>query len=193
MIKEICKRVFLPIPKYSPTKKVTPERLLNATTAWKGLECVLADIIERFSLPTESCLEFGVEFGYSTVALSNFFRTVKGVDLFAGDIHTHHKGDHFELTKKTLEPYANIEVFKADYRDWTKQDDGQYGLIHVDIVHTYKDTYDCGLWSARHSNCTIFHDTESFLGVRRAVRDIAKATGKRVFNYPHCHGLGIVV
>ncbi|HZM06646.1 MAG TPA: class I SAM-dependent methyltransferase [Candidatus Saccharimonadales bacterium] len=154
---------------------------------------IIADIIERFNLPKESCLEFGVEFGFSTVAFSSYFENVKGVDIFTGDKHTVHKENHFETTKRDLEPYSNIQLFRADYKDWIKQDKAQYGLIHVDIVHTYKDTYDCGLWSAQHSKCAIFHDTESFIGVRRAVIDIAKAAGKNVYNYPHCNGLGIIV
>lgn len=193
VLKKIYNKLFLPMAEYVPTKEVKPEKGLNAVSAWKGLDLIIADLVARFSVPNESCLEFGVEFGYSTVALSNFFRKVKGVDLFAGDVHTSHKGDHYESTKKVLEPYGNIEIFKADYRDWINKDTEQYGLIHVDIVHTYRDTYDCGLWSARHSTCTIFHDTEEFIGVRKAVVDIAKKTGKRLYNYPKCHGLGIIV
>jgi hypothetical protein len=138
-------------------------------------------------------LEFGVEFGYSTVALSNYFMRVLGVDLFTGDLHTMHHGDHFESTKRSLAPFHNIELVRANYKDWIKRDTETYSLIHVDIVHTYEDTYWCGLWSARHSDCTLFHDTESFPEVQRAVEDIARETGKRFFNYPKCNGLGILV
>jgi hypothetical protein len=63
----------------------------------------------------------------------------------------------------------------------------------VDIVHTYEHTYRCGLWSAQHSKCTLFHDTESFFDVKMAVVDIARATGKRFYNFRQCYGLGIVV
>lgn len=63
----------------------------------------------------------------------------------------------------------------------------------MDIIHTYKETYECGLWAVNHSKCCIFHDTESSPEVRKAVYDIAKNTGKKVFNYPHHHGLGIIV
>lgn len=63
----------------------------------------------------------------------------------------------------------------------------------MDIIHTYKETYECGLWAVNHSKCCIFHDTESSPEVRKAVYDIAKHTGKKVFNYPHHHGLGIIV
>jgi Methyltransferase domain len=193
MLQQLYKKIFLNIPEYLPLKKTQLKRSLDVTSAWKGIELIIPDIIEHFNLPSESCLEFGVEFGFSTVAFSNYFNQVKGVDIFAGDIHTDHKGDHFELTKRALEPYRNIQLIKADYRDWIKQDQAQYDLIHVDIVHTYRDTYDCGFWSAQHSKCTIFHDTESFIHVRRAVVAIARATGKNVYNYPHCNGLGIIV
>ena len=73
------------------------------------------------------------------------------------------------------------------------KDDEQYDFAHVDIIHTYEDTYECGLWAVEHSKCCIFHDTESFSEVRKAVRDIAKHTGKTVLNYPYSHGLGIIV
>ena len=159
-------------------------------SAWVGIESILSDLLRQFNVPCDSCLEFGVEFGYSTVALSNYFSKVVGVDLFTGDANTVHQGDHFESTKKSLEGFANIELIRENYKSWITRDIKTYDLIHVDIVHTYKDTYRCGLWSALHSKCTIFHDTESFPEVRRAVEDIARETGKRFFNYPKCHGLG---
>lgn len=187
------KRVPLVIPEYIPHSIKIPSKLLDVTTAWKGLESIIEDIMQQFNVKNNRCLEFGVEFGYSTVALSNFFKEVRGVDLFIGDKHTVHKGDHFQDTKQRLSAYSNIELFKANYKSYIKKDKTQYDLIHVDIVHTYKDTYKCGLWSARRSTCTIFHDTESFRDVKQAVIDIAKVTGKKAYNYPHCNGLGIIV
>lgn len=183
----------LPIETYEPIKKTKPENIKEMVTAWKGLELIIEDILERFNIGRDSCIEFGVEFGYSAVVFSNFFKEVKGIDIFIGDEHTDHKGDHYEATKASLAEYKNIELIKSDYRDWIANDDKQYNFSHVDIVHNYKETYECGLWAAQHSECTIFHDTESFPEVRRAVIDIAKATGKRVYNYPHCNGLGIIV
>jgi len=193
MFLTLYKRIMFPIPEYVPIRTSHPKDILDVSSAWKGLELIIADITERFNIASDSCLEFGVEFGFSTVALSNYFKKVKGVDVFTGDIHTIHKGDHYQLTQKALEPYKNIELFKIDYKDWIRKDHDHYDLIHVDIVHTYRDTFNCGLWSVEHSTCTIFHDTESFIGVRRAVLNIAKKTGKKVYNYSKCHGLGIVV
>ncbi len=183
----------LPIENYIPTKKRQPEKTLDVVTAWAGLEQIIEDILERFNIGRESCIEFGVEFGYSSVVFSNYFIKVTGVDIFMGDEHTDFKGDHYDKTKTSLAEYKNIELFKSDYRDWIKEDKAQYDFSHVDIVHNYKETYECGLWAARHSTCTIFHDTESFPEVRRAVIDIAKATGKKVYNYPYHNGLGIIV
>ena len=193
MFNGLYARLFLNIPEYIPTCLTEPAKKLDVVSAWRGLELVIADIMARFHIPNRSCLEFGVEFGFSTVALSNYFEKVKGVDLFTGDMHTTHKGDHYAATAESLSPYPNIELFKADYRDWIAGDHDRYDLIHVDIVHTYQDTFACGLWSAQHSKCTLFHDTESFTEVRKAVRDIAKRTGKRAFNYPKSYGLGIIV
>jgi hypothetical protein len=178
---------------YLPESEVKPPRFIEVDSAWKGIESILFDLIRRFKVHYGNCLEFGVEFGYSTVALSNYFMQVTGVDLFTGDLHTMHHGDHFESTKRSLAPFHNIKLVRANYKDWIKRDTESYSLIHVDIVHTYDDTYRCGLWSAHHSDCTLFHDTESFPEVRRAVEDIARETGKRFFNYPKCNGLGILI
>jgi len=178
---------------YVPINKKQPEKILEVVTAWAGLELIIEDIMERFNIRQDSCIEFGVEFGYSSVVFSNYFKKVIGVDIFIGDEHTDFRGDHYEKTKALLAGYNNIELIKSDYRDWIKKDSRHYDFSHVDIVHNYKETYECGLWAAEHITCTIFHDTESFPEVRRAVIDIAKATNKKVYNYPFHNGLGIVV
>jgi hypothetical protein len=181
------------IKPYKPKHLQKPEKMLEIVSAWKGLELIIADITEQFNLPRERCIEFGVEFGYSAVVFSNYFKSVTGVDTFEGDEHTSNKEEHYAQTRERLAPYQNIQLFKSDYKDWIAKDDQRYNLAHVDIVHNYAETFECGLWAAQHSDCTIFHDTESFPEVRRAVKDLAKKTGQRLYNYPQHHGLGILV
>lgn len=178
---------------YKPSKKVKPPHLIKVTTAWVGLEQIIEDILNRFDIGRDNCIEFGVEFGYSSVVFSNYFKQVTGVDTFEGDVHTINKLEHFEDTAQRLSPYPNIKLIKSDYKDWIANDKSLYNFAHVDIVHNYAETFECGLWAAQHSQCAIFHDTESFPEVRRAVKDIAKATGKQIYNYPYHHGLGIIV
>ena len=179
---------------YIPKKFSTPERLVQSKSqAWVGLESIILDIIEFSKIEKNSALEFGVEFGYSTAALSNYFKSVIGVDVFTGDAHAGHHGDIFDLTKNNLKEFKNIELIKADYREYIARNNNEFDLIHVDIIHTYEETYACGLWSAEHSACTIFHDTQSYADVKKAVSDIAKKTKKRFYNYRKCNGLGIVV
>jgi hypothetical protein len=178
---------------YKPAKKVNPPNLIKVTTAWVGLEQIIEDILKRFDIGRDNCIEFGVEFGYSSVVFSNYFKQVTGVDTFEGDVHTINKLEHFEATSQRLSPYPNIKLIKSDYKDWIANDESLYNFAHVDIVHNYEETFECGLWAAQHSQCAIFHDTESFPEVRRAVKDIAKATGKQIYNYPYNHGLGIIV
>ena len=179
---------------YIPKKFSTPERLVQSKSqAWVGLESIILDIIEFSKIEKNSALEFGVEFGYSTAALSNYFKSVIGVDVFTGDAHAGHHGDIFDLTKSNLKEFKNIELIKADYKEYIARNNNEFDLIHVDIIHTYEETYACGLWSAEHSACTIFHDTQSYADVKKAVSDIAKKTKKRFYNYRKCNGLGIVV
>lgn len=178
---------------YKPKKYADPARKLAMdVSAWKGLEKILEDIIRQSGINCDRCLEFGVEFGYSTVALSNYFAHVTGVDIFTGDPHAGFHGDIYEKVKNDLVQFKNISLIKSDYREYIKDNHEKYDLIHVDIIHTYEATFECGLWSALHSKCTIFHDTESFPEVKRAVADIAKKTGKTFYNYPYFDGLGIL-
>jgi hypothetical protein len=178
---------------FVPNYLQSPTRILRVDSAWKGIESILSDLIERFQIGTNCCLEFGVEFGYSTAALSSFFHSVIGVDTFAGDKHTANKIDVYDETVTRLSSFKNVRLIRSDYRDWIKQDENSYDLIHVDIVHTYTDTFACGLWSAFHSQCVIFHDTESFPTVRRAVTEISRLTRKRFYNFKESNGLGILV
>lgn len=170
--------------------------VLDVPSAWKGLECVIGDIIKRFKIKTDKALEFGVEYGYSTVALSNFFTNVIGVDTFEGDQHTFHKNidGFYEGIKELLVPYKNIHLEKMSYQDYirTKYMNAPFDLIHIDIVHTYKETFECGDWAMQHADIVIFHDTESFSDVRRAVMDLAEKHKVEFYNYPKHYGLGIL-
>lgn len=181
------------IEPFVPSRRETPPRVLERWSAWQGIETILGDIIRRFGIRTERCLEFGVEYGFSTVALSGYFDSVTGVDTFLGDRHTNNIQDIYTETVERLSPFPNITLVRSDYRDYIRQDQGRYDLIHVDIIHTYADTFACGLWGAQHSQCTIFHDTESFPQVKQAVTDVARETNKRFYNYLESYGLGILV
>jgi len=183
----------VPVLSYVPRHRQLPPRVLPVPTAWKGIESVLGDLIQTFGIGTRRCLEFGVEHGYSTAALSCFFDTVTGVDTFVGDKHTRDTRDLFAATSERLSCFDNIQLFRSDYREWTARDDSFYDLIHVDIVHTYIDTFACGLWSAQHAQCVLFHDTQSFPAVKRAVIDISRQTRKRFYNFKESNGLGIVI
>jgi hypothetical protein len=175
-----------------PERREPPARKLEVKTAWNGIESVLSDLIRRFNIGSDRCLEFGVEYGYSTVAFSCFFDSVTGVDTFCGDEHTSEKGNIYEQTAQRLSRFPNIRLVQSDYRDWIANDDSFYDLIHVDIVHTYADTFACGYWSAMHAPCVLFHDTESFAAVKQAVADIARRSGKQFYNFKECYGLGIL-
>jgi hypothetical protein len=147
---------------YIPAHRKMPARYLDHASGWAGIESILPELIERFQIKTDRCLEFGVESGYSAVALSSYFGSVTGVDTFLGDRHTGIDKDLYEETVSRLAPYDNIKLVRSDYRDYIQQDTSFYGLIHVDIIHTFADTLACGEWSVRHSRCTLFHDTQSY-------------------------------
>jgi len=177
------------IPKKYVTMKVAD---VPVKSAWSGIDQIIPDLVDHFSIPTGLALEFGMEWGYSTSALANVFRKVIGVDTFEGDLHCGIKNISVESVAKNLAAWPNIEIHKKSYQDWIANDTGYYDLVHIDIVHTYDDTFALGAWAVNHAKIVIFHDTESFPEVKRAVSDLATLTGREFHNYDQNYGLGIL-
>src|SRR5271156_4729041 len=177
---------------YTPRKLVKPLRMPTVGTAWDGNELIIEDLIERFQISPKRCIEFGVEHGYSTAALANYFKHVIGVDTFEGDQHAGF-GDAdktFAATEEMLKGFPNITLARTSYQDWIGKDDSEYDLCHIDIVHTFYDTYECGKWAVTHSDIAVFHDTLSFPDVMYAVKELAMDFEDHLYfyNYPHQHG-----
>jgi hypothetical protein len=194
--------------KYEPTKIIRPEKILKIPvppliqTNWGpwdkgtyGIESILSDLLDRFNVKRDIALEFGMEYGYSSVALSNFFTHVIGVDTFFGDSYSGVRSDFVQDTRGCLNPYPNITIVQSGYEQFIKNqsDSVSYDLIHIDIIHTYKDTLECGLWATKHSPCVIFHDTLTYPEVNKAVEDTAEQSGLQYYNWCHDLGLGILV
>lgn len=179
---------------YTPRELVKPLRMPDAPTAWDGNELIIEDLIERFQISPKRCIEFGVQHGWSTAALANYFTHVIGVDTFAGDeMAGVGDSDHtFVGTQEALKDFPNITLARTSYQDWIRKDDSEYDLCHIDIVHTYEDTFLCGEWAIDHSDVVLFHDTLSFHDVKDAVEDLAYQNDLYFYNYPHQHGLGIL-
>ena len=164
----------------------------SKSRAWSGLEAIIPDILNRFGVSRQSALEFGVEYGYSLSCFSSLFEKVTGVDTFLGDSHSGENRDFYETTKSNLSQLTNINLVRSDYRSFISSERIRWNLIHIDIVHTYQDTYECGLWSLNHADIVLFHDTQSFKPVKRAVANLAREFKLPFFNYPYLNGLGIL-
>jgi hypothetical protein len=177
---------------YNPKEYQGPIRLADVPTAWRGIEKIIVSIIQDFGIGTKDALEFGVDYGFSTSALANFFEAVIGVDTFDGDVHAGPRDHLLEQASNALKDFENIYLEKSSYQDYIQDNDMHFNLIHIDIIHTYEDTYACGKWAVEHADVVIFHDTESFADVRRAVEDLSKEFGREFYNYKPHHGLGII-
>lgn len=180
---------------YTPKNRRGNLRLaMQRPSAWGDIPTIIQDIIDRFEIGNEKAIEFGVEWGFSTSALANHFRKVVGVDTFAGDMHSGFKDDTYQITKSYLSAFTNIELVQASYEDYTAEDrEGErYDFAHVDIIHTYEDTYACGEWCIKHADVVVFHDTMSFPDVYRACEDLAKNHDLNFYNYEPSCGLGIL-
>lgn len=181
--------------RYEPKNLVSPVRRVDVPTAWDGVEKVIWDILERFDVSSKMALEFGVDYGFSTAALSDFFDVVIGVDTFEGDQHAGYRTSLYERTSVTLARFSNILLLPWSYQEWTARMSAaslRFGMIHIDIVHTFEDTYACGKWAIDHSDVVIFHDTLAFPDVMKAVSQIADESGFYFYNHYFRHGLGIL-
>lgn len=167
-------------------------------SAWTGLEQVLPALLKDFDVHPGRALEFGVQHGFSTAALANYFQGVIGVDTFAGDPHAG-LSDPVETMRATelrLQGFPNVTLFCSDYQSWCANEGREgrrFDLIHVDIFHLFAETYECGRWAVAHSDCVIFHDTISHpKGVGRAVERLAAESKRTFYNFPRHYGLGIL-
>lgn len=168
--------------------------ILNVNSAWTGLEQFMPSIIRQFNIDPKNALEFGVDEGYSLHIFSELFDNVTGVDLFESDFHIgHSQGDEFYQKILTrFSNYDNIKIVRQDFRDYIKNDTSYYDLIHIDIVHFYKETYECAEWALQHSNVVILHDTVSFSDINNVCLDLSLKYGVGYYNIPDHHGLGIL-
>jgi len=164
-------------------------------SGWIGLERIMPELVRLFCKKREFALEFGVEYGYSTAVLAQLFHNVTGVDWFVGDEHSGQRENYYAKTVANLNRWSNIELIQSRYQEFIANLDNQssYDLIHVDVVHTYEATYECGRWAADHSPVVIFHDTQFiWKEPKEAILRIAEETGKEFYNYEPCNGLGIL-
>jgi len=178
---------------YNPEHREWPVLAQQQPSAWGNIPTIIKDIIIRFNVKTDKAIEFGVEFGYSTSALANYFDEVVGVDIFTGDEHAGFKGDIYEITKSNLKMFNGVSLVKQSYQDFIKDHAEKYDFAHVDIIHTYEDTYACGEWCVKHADVVIFHDTLSFPEVYRACLDLSNNYNLEFYNYEESYGLGILV
>lgn len=178
---------------YIPMERDTPRLFTGKNSAWGDIPTIIKDIINRFNIKTDKALEFGTEFGYSTSAFANYFDKVVGVDIFTGDMHAGFVQNHYEETKSNLSSWSNIELVKSDYRDYIRENNDRYDMIHIDIVHTYNETFECGEWAINHSDVVVFHDTLSFPEIMRVCEDLSTKYNLEFHNYRYSHGLGILV
>jgi predicted O-methyltransferase YrrM len=179
---------------YIPIIRENP-KALNCCM-WGDISTILKDIIIRFNLKTNSALEFGVHWGGSISALSNYFKSVIGIDNFelardfTDSVCEKKKIDCLKLLRDN--GFLNIELIRSDYKDYIKKETRQFDLIHLDMYHLYPEVYECGSWAVSHSDCVIVHDTLSYPETMKACKDITKENRLTFYNYPYSDGLGIL-
>lgn len=179
--------------------KVYYRPLLHATgSAWGALPTIIKDIIVRFNVKEDIAIDFGTATGFSASAFANYFKKVITIDTFKGDDGSLPDTDpvnSFGAVSKKLKSagFNNIEVVQTRFEDWIKGNDNRYDMIHIDIVHLYEPTFECGEWAVNHCDCVLFHDTMAFPPVMQAVTDLATKYDMEFYNFPLYWGLGILI
>src|ERR1041385_3743233 len=130
---------------YIPVNFETNDNIksINCPSAWRGLERIILDILNTFGIKRKFAIDFGVDHGYSTAILANYFDQVWGVDNFLADNQKASKYHQlYELAAENLRNFPNISLIQANYQDFiVDHSDIQADLIHVDISHDYMNTY----------------------------------------------------
>lgn len=169
--------------------------ILNVTSSWRGLENYVEPILRKYKANKNLALEFGVDYGYSLYILSQIFNKVVGVDGFIGDQHCGRSqgNDFYVETLNRFKDVPNVEIKKALYQDYILTDNSFYDFIHVDIVHLYRETYECTEWCVKHSNLVVLHDTNTFPDMNKVCIDISKKYNLEYnSSITKYHGLGIL-
>ncbi len=165
---------------YIPSFRKMPERVAPVATAWHPNEEIVEALIKDFGIEQNNALELGVDWGFSLIVLSGFFKEILGVDL------------HTSRCVEVVKQFSNIKLLNVDYSDFIiKNINNYYNLIHIDLTHTYFETIEAGLWAVKHSDMAIFHDT-GVVELKQALEEIADMTGKTFYNFNERHGLGII-
>jgi predicted O-methyltransferase YrrM len=125
---------------YIPENRKSP-KLVNVPSAWDDIPTILDELLVRFNLKAMKALEFGVDQGFSTSALANYFKKVIGVDTFGGTGLEIERNPDEELNKiqDILKEYPNIELVKETADSFMQSHPkNRFDLIHIDLSpHTY--------------------------------------------------------
>lgn len=174
------------------------EFLKTIPSAWKGHENFAWWLVEE--VKPKTIVELGTDFGYSAFCLgSNCRGHVVTIDNFEGDIHTGNRNSYNifnENLKKYKEITGNDNIYSIkEYFDEVAQTwKGVISILHIDGLHTYEAVKnDFETWSKylHDDSVVLFHDTESFEGVKRFVIEIANNEKLIWYNFKHSSGLGV--
>ena len=118
------------------------------------------------------------------------------MDTFEGDCHagyTSSRTEAFRNAEENLAPWPNVIV---EWMSWSEFANGfpetRVDLIHIDIEHSLTVTKPALAWAVEHAPVVIAHDTRSFPEVMQACGEVAEEHGRLFYEWPECHGLGIL-
>jgi hypothetical protein len=162
-------------------------KVIEVTSAWEPLAPVIKDIITQFKLKRRIALEFGVERGYSTSALANYFKTVLGVDPFNW-VFGDGADRSYDAVKEGLKEFPNIYLYNQMSDEFIKLNpvSARYDLIHIDIgyeTHCYETTFPSAKWAVQHSNCVLLHDIFSFPEINQVCEELSAEYGFDYYGY----------
>ena len=153
-------------------------------SAWAGLETKYQRLINGLS-PVKTIVEIGVDCGWSMFHFARDFpeAAVFGIDSYiAGP-------DPKSFVLSHIKKFPNADLIVKSSAEAAAEFDKSIDLLHIDADHSYEAVKaDFEMWSpkVRNGGCVLFHDVESFDGVRRFFQELP---GYKCQVTEH-HGLG---
>lgn len=176
------------------------EHIFIPRSAWIGHEQFMHWLVgvrrpQRF-------VELGVHSGWSFFAACNAARRFRlkthciGIDTFKGDDHTGlYEEDVFKGVSAIQQMhFPDAELWRMTFDEAAeKVAPTSVDILHIDGRHTYEDVkHDFETWEGKlfPGATVLFHDTQSFEGVKAFWNEIKLRYPH--FEFDHSHGLGVL-
>ncbi len=171
-------------PAIRPFGFVWPSDPFSKPSAWVGLETRYRDLIGDIG-PIRRVVDLGVDYGFSTFHFAQDFPEAEIIGVDAFTLHE----DAESWVRSHLNLFPNLSIVKGSTADLGRSFRAPVDLLHIDADHAFTSVvqdFSAWLHVVRPGGCVLFHDTQSFPGVR----SFFEGLGGTKREIPEHYGLG---